>query len=316
VIVIKTNIFLKTNPFLKSKILSYISAFVFSLFITAAFAPPGFCQAPAPAGSPLHSQQRPQDNAAVNKYPWLNNYDIKNSIAESIPPPAAYSRQAASADSFESWLRGLPLKQGRPPVYLYNKTLKKNQGAHYAVVDIDCGTRDLQQCADAVMRLRAEYFFAKGDIDSIKFNTGSGKIVSFNGWLKGAPGGPPPVKAAAKKPDYKNFQKYMLYIFAYAGTHSLSKSLKKVENINDIKAGDIFIKGGFPGHAVLVADVAVNEKTGHKVFLLLQSYMPAQDVHILVNPNDKNLSPWYDINFGATLETPEWDFIRAQLMRF
>ncbi len=72
-------------------------------------------------------------------------------------------------------------------------------------------------------------------------------------------------------------------VFAWAGTHSLERELKPAA-LAGIAAGDVFIKGGFPGHAVLVADVVENRATGEKRFLLLQSYMPAQDIHVLKNP--------------------------------
>lgn len=104
-------------------------------------------------------------------------------------------------------------------------------------------------------------------------------------------------------------------IFKYAGTLSLSKELTstKVENI---KIGDVFIKGGNPGHAVIVVDIAVNETTNKKAFLLAQSYMPAQETQILKNPNDKIISPWYSEDFGEELLTPEWTFSRNQLKKF
>ena len=105
-------------------------------------------------------------------------------------------------------------------------------------------------------------------------------------------------------------------IFNYAGTSSLSKELKKVSDISDIKIGDVFIVGGFPGHAVLVIDVCVNSVSGEKLFLIQQSYMPAQDIHILKNLNNAIQSPWYSVRFASDLETPEWTFSKDQLMRF
>ena len=41
--------------------------------------------------------------------------------------------------------------------------------------------------------------------------------------------------------------------------------------------------------------------------------MPAQDIHVLKNRNDKTLSRWYDLNFEKTLETPEWTFSNTEL---
>lgn len=248
--------------------------------------------------------------AAGPRYLWPERSGESGSLESRIPPPPGFKRSSAEAGSFAEWLRGLPLKEGRPPVRLYDKSLKGNQDAHFAVVAIDCGNRDLQQCADAIMRLRAEYFFSRGEFDAIKFAVGDGRAVSFEGWLESRPAG------ASRKADRANFQRYMTYIFAYAGTHSLSKSLQKVGGSDKMRIGDVFIKGGFPGHAVLVCDIAENAATGERVFMLLQSYMPAQDVHILKNPSDERLSPWYRENYGETLRTPEWDFKPGQLMRF
>lgn len=44
--------------------------------------------------------------------------------------------------------------------------------------------------------------------------------------------------------------------------------------------------------------------------------MPAQDIHLLKNPGDADLSPWYDLDFGSRLETPEWNLRRIDLRRF
>ncbi|MDA1192282.1 MAG: DUF4846 domain-containing protein [Candidatus Poribacteria bacterium] len=78
----------------------------------------------------------------------------------------------------------------------------------------------------------------------------------------------------------------------------------------------MFIQGGFPGHAVIVIDVAVNTITGERLALLAQSYMPAQDPHVLVNSYDRSRSPWYRIDDSASLYTPEWTFSPNTRRRF
>ena len=77
--------------------------------------------------------------------------------------------------------------------------------------------------------------------------------------------------------------------------------------------GDIFIKGGFPGHAVTVVDVAVNENA-EKVYMLAQSFMPAQEQHILINP--KNNTVWYSLDNSDIINTPEFVFQSNELKRF
>ena len=104
-------------------------------------------------------------------------------------------------------------------------------------------------------------------------------------------------------------------VFAYAGTLSLAKELNTV-SVGEMKIGDVFIQGGSPGHAVIVVDMAENITTGKKVFMLAQSYMPAQDIHVLKNPDNRKISPWYGVDFGEELNTPEWKFFKKDLKRF
>lgn len=107
------------------------------------------------------------------------------------------------------------------------------------------------------------------------------------------------------------------YVRETCDGNSLSKELPSVP-YSSLQPGDVFIKGGSPGHAVIVIDVAVHPATRKKVFLLAQSYMPAQQIHILVNPTSRNLSPWYELteSDAGKLYTPEWTFEKRDLKRF
>jgi hypothetical protein len=187
-------------------------------------------------------------------------------------------------------------------VLLYTGAPKWRQSAHAAVIDIDVGDRNLQQCADAIMRLRAEWLYAAGRKRDIGFDYTDRKRRSF---------------AARGKDDYAAFRKYLNGVFAYAGTYSLERELKPV-SVADIEIGDLFIKGGFDGtgHAVLVADMASNATTGEKRFLLAQSYMPAQEMHVLKNPAATDGAPWYPAEFAGPLVTPEWTFREGSLRRW
>ncbi|MDZ7262043.1 MAG: DUF4846 domain-containing protein [candidate division KSB1 bacterium] len=254
-------------------------------------------------------------------YPWLEAYNSSEAIVNRIPVPDGYERINTLAGTFEDWLRHLPLKKGRPPVYLYNGEKKINQKAHYAVVNIDVGDQNLQQCADAIIRLRAEYLYSTHNYPALHFNFTSGDRADFTNWIEGYR----PVvnrnkaswiKSQRADSSYQAFRKYLATVFIYAGSFSLSKELHPVQDVNEIKIGDVFIEGGFPGHAVIVVDMAVNKKTGKKLFLLAQSYLPAQDIHILKNPANAALDPWYEADFGEILYTPEWIFSKRHLKRF
>ncbi|MEO5948717.1 MAG: DUF4846 domain-containing protein [Chitinophagaceae bacterium] len=213
---------------------------------------------------------------------------------QDIPPPSGYNRVNVNAKSFQYWLRTLPLKKNKT-VYLYNGKVKPNQSAQFAVIDIDRSKTDLQQCADAVMRLRAEYLFSQQQYDLIRFMDFNNKWYNWKG--------------GNSRPT---FDRYLQEVFGCCGSASLEKQLRPVNDFTAIKSGDVLIKGGFPGHAVIVADMAIDSK-GKKVFMLVQGYQPAQDIHLLINPIDATLSPWYNIPNMNNIITPEWIFNKQQL---
>lgn len=244
------------------------------------------------------------------------------SVETCIAPPAGYVREASDAQSFTAYLRRLPLLPKGSKVLLYDGRQKRNQAAAFAVVDMEIGSRDLQQCADAVMRLRAEYLWGEKRYDEISFNFTNGFKAEYKRWAEGSRirvNGNRVQWYAAGGADYSYgaFRKYLDMVFMYAGTASLSRELASVPYAA-LQPGDVFIKGGHPGHAVVVVDVAVHPRTGKKVFLLAQSYMPAQQIHILVNPAQRGLSPWYELadNDEGKLYTPEWVFEKKDLKRF
>ena len=173
----------------------------------------------------------------------------EQTLAQRIAPPPGFTRTAVRPDSWAAWLRGLPMKPANAPVLIYTGAQKWRQDVHVAVIDIDVGKRDLQQCADAIMRLRAEWLFAADRKRDIRFNDTEGKRLSFS---------------ARRDSGYASFRKYMDYVFAYAGTYSLERELKPAPLGVAAGIGDVFIKGGFPGHAVLVADIAENAADGRE----------------------------------------------------
>ncbi|HEY8970980.1 MAG TPA: DUF4846 domain-containing protein, partial [Puia sp.] len=115
--------------------------------------------------------------------------------------------------------------------------------------------------------------------------------------------------------DRACFDEYLLTVFSYCGTLSLERQLTPVTHFGDILPGDVLIRGGSPGHAMLVIDM-VEDAAGNKVYLLAQSYMPAQDIHVVINPVEGKQSPWYSIPKDTSIITPEWTFYTSQLRRW
>ena len=244
-----------------------------------------------------------------------------NTIASRFDPPDGFIRKTEKVQSFAHYLRHFPLYPVGREVRYFNGRSKTYQGHHVAVLDIDVGTKDLQQCADAVMRLRAEYLYSQKNYDEIAFHFVSGFNATYTDWRKGKR-----VNVVGNKVNWyqtnkpsegrASFKSYLETVFMYAGTPSLEKELKP-KILSKIEIGDVFIKGGSPGHAIIVVDVAVKDDSKDKVFLLAQSYMPAQDIHILKNPMNSELSPWYSVaDIDNEVITPEWNFKRSDLRSF
>lgn len=237
-------------------------------------------------------------------------------LRERFAPPSGYRRISYPSGSFAEYLRDYPLKPYGSPVLLYDGTAKRNR-VHVSVFDMPILKSDLIQCADAIIKLRAEYLYAHEMYREISFTLTNGMEVPFSRFAQGQR-----VSVKGNRSTWKTggrsgygrrvFDEYLRFIYMFAGTYSLSRELKSVP-LTDISCGDIFIFGGMPGHAVMVIDLAENPAIGEKIMLLGQSYMPSQEFHILKSPCD--ISPWYRIEDNELL-TPEWTFERGSLMRF
>lgn len=225
-----------------------------------------------------------------------------DTIAERFAPPSGFERVQVADDSFAAYLRKLALLPGNPDVLLYDGTRKWNQTAQLAVLAIDVGKQNLQQCADAVIRLMAE--FQHTNRQPVCFTATSGDAFPFDKWARGERPTVTKNKVTwSPKTEGGAFRDYLDALFTYAGTISLHRDTTAVADNDPIAIGDIFVQPGSPGHAVIVVDL-VSDGTSQR-FMLAQSYSPAQQMHVLRNPANP-ASPWYVPT--DTLVTPEWMF--------
>lgn len=244
-------------------------------------------------------------------YGWLANPDAAmpppvDSLAERFAPPDGAEREPVAAGSFAAWLRGLPLAKAGTPVRSFRGTplYEPDDPRIAAVVAIDVGNADLQQCADAVIRLHAEWSWSRGRRD-MSYRAAAGVELPLARYARGEriaargssiawqPGG----KAGS---DHATFRGYLNTVFAWANTVSLEKQAKAVEP-DQLAAGDFFVLPGNPGHTVLVLDVA---RQGERRFALLgQSFMPAQSFQVL-RPSAR--SAWFELSPDRDVVTPFW----------
>lgn len=235
-----------------------------------------------------------------------------------IQPPEGFERVNCTEKSFGAFLRKYPMKEDGAPVLLYNGSQKGNQKDHIAVFDMSLSNRDLQQCADSVIRIYAEYFYKTKQFNHIKFHFVNGFLCDYSKWRQGyrikVNGNQVSWKKTSGKSDSKeSFERYLSTVFCYASTLSLAKESKTIET-QDLQIGDIFINPGSPGHVVMVVDLCEKED-GEKAFLLAQGYMPAQEFHILRNGKGEE-NPWYySSEITYPFRTPEYTFQEGSLMR-
>jgi len=217
-------------------------------------------------------------------------------------------RQQVKPGSFVDYLGKLTLKPVGYPVHLWNGE-ERRKVSTYRVIEFRLDSVDLQQCADAVIRLRAEYLWHKGEYDRIKFHFTNGFVADYDRWAHGER-----IKLNAAQTQcswyrksggedysYDTFRDYLLLVFTYAGTRSLGSDMIEDEDYSRLDVGDVILQAGSPGHAMICVGDG----------LLAQSYMPAQELEMVqcrVNMRDGRI---------ATIETPDWNYTNDyRLMHF
>lgn len=246
---------------------------------------------------------------------------IKATVNTRFVPPKGFFWVKEDSGSFAEFLANFPLYPRDFPVRDYRQIPLEKQYHHAAILKVDVGQKDLQQCADAWMRLYSEYMWKNKRAGELDFEFTSGQKLSWNDYKKGIRtteiGEKVKFQKSAKFDDsYKNFRNYLNVVFNYAGTISLDRESVPITKNEDIRTGDFLITPGSPGHTVFIVGTAKNA-VGKKVYLLAQSFMPAQDVHIIINPLNPKISPWYELDVNAEqTRTAKYIFKPTSVKRF
>ncbi len=190
-------------------------------------------------------------------------------IGTRFNPPAGYERKEAPKGSITEFYRNYPMFPSTHHVTnCFGQTYSNTQ-----VLKMDLIGDNIQQCADAAMRLRCEYLFNQKQYDKISFHVSNGNIWSYNNYLKNY----------NKKISEESLRDYMFYLFSWCGSKSLDDYDTVPVAFNDIRVGDIACRGGTPGHVATIVDIAY-PTDGSKdtvAVLFAQSYQPAQETEII-----------------------------------
>lgn len=220
-------------------------------------------------------------------------------VRTAFPPPAGFVR--VEGDAFAAWLGDRPLLPADTPVTTHDGRVV---GHRARVVDLPMVRGDLQQCADSAIRLRAEW--QRATDQPVAFHATSGDLLP---WARFRDGETPIAVGNAiawKAGSTGTWDDYLTRVFTWAGTDSLAR-LDTVAAA-DPRPGDLLVQGGFPGHAVVLLDVA---RRGDEVALLVgEGFMPAQTFHVELGPHDG----WW--SWDGALDLGHWAFNAEHLRRF
>ncbi len=266
---------------------------------------------------PLDLQPEP---VALDIYPWFAELETPPatvSLATRFASPAPYERIAVEPGSFAAYLRGIPTRLDRATVHDYRE---REVWRAAAVIALDVGSKDLQQCADTLIRLHAEWLWSRSHFDALAYHFTSGDRSSFVEHVAGrrlAVEGPKVVKieAAPIPRDRAALHDWLEQVFMYAGTRSLALDSEAVPLEQPIAPGDMLLRPGSPGHVIMILDVAIRPG-GDAIALIGEGSMPAQELHVLPGPL---AGAWFPFPAGedAAVDVPGWgELHRSSLRRF
>lgn len=177
--------------------------------------------------------------------------------------PPDWERIPAVPRSFGEYIQQLSFKR-TDSTYFWNGT----SGIYHNVAAVHMLDRmsQNQQCADIIMRLYSEYMISKNK-----------KII----WHS--------VNGQEKTWDGHDLYRYLNDIYNYSNTFSLYKYDSYAIPLNRMQPGDILVIPGFPGHAVIIADVI--KKDNRFSVAVIEGFTPA--VHPFLYKSGKSVYiPW------------------------
>jgi hypothetical protein len=213
---------------------------------------------------------------------------------KSLALPKGFVRSQEKTNSFGYFLQNLPLKPHGTEVLTYSGYVPTTNNTAFAVIDLPVGNKDLLQCADAIMCLRASYLYAQKREKEISFNFVSGFKCDYQSYTEGYRFSEKTnswVQTTVAANTESVFEKYLELVYTYASTISLNKSLQSVQDKQNLQVGDVFIKAGSPGHCFVVVDKCQNS-SGEVRFAIAQGFMPAQSIHLLKNDSETH---WFSL---------------------
>ena len=248
-------------------------------------------------------------------------FDVSHSqsiIADISLPSEDFQRITIEQNSFAVYLRQLPLKKPGSDVVNYKgEVFKSGSDTSVAyVVDMNITNRYLEQCMDVLVRLYADFLWQKKQAEELTLPLPGGHWLAWQNWKEGFR----PVFRGinlslirATQPDssFQSYRTFLNTVYSESHTQQFYHAYQPVKRM-DVNIGDMFIKKGTKGHAVMIVDMAINER-GQMIALIGNGDTPACQFFLL---NYQTNNPWIPLDFDQeTLSLPlrrkmSWDGLR------
>lgn len=222
-------------------------------------------------------------------------------VSEAFPPPEGFTRVAG--DAFGASLGALELGPPSEPVRTHDGRIV---GHEARVVELPLTRGDLQQCADSLIRLRATWLRDQGQ--PVSFHATSGDPMPWSRFVAGETPYAEGNGLKWRQGSTGAWEDYLRLVFMWAGTASL-EAHDTVRATGAPRPGDLLLQGGFPGHTVILLDVATR---GDETLVLVgEGFMPAQTFHVELGPR----AGWFPFP-AKQLDLPHWSFGPSHHRRF
>jgi hypothetical protein len=260
-----------------------------------------------------------QPAGGTNLWPELEWYGWAMDSSRSMPKPLetamhrfagslpGYTVFADEAESWTEWLRLLPLAAPGTPVRNYRgEIVVPGDDEHLAaVVAMDLGTQNVQQGADVVLRLHAEWRWWVKDLRMLYLSDAKVELP-LQKWVAGErlvarEGKPTWIRQAEPKPklDYADFRAYLDSVFTWSDSEALLADSVPLAP-ESLEPGAFFLHEGPPAEVLIVLDVAASP-AGKRAMLLAQGLNPAEDIHV-IRPNRTSL--WFPVRTDQPVRVP------------
>ncbi len=262
---------------------------------------------------------------AYAQYKSLGNIDESGmTIEDRIMVPEGYVRPPYPDFTFQYFLKSLPMKSADAKVVKYDG-FDKFFESYSAVIDLQFDKSiDKIHSEHLIQYLRGMYLHQNEKFELINFSTDDNRDLNFQEYGSGMRWEWQDsvwVKTSGGVADFSenSFLEFMEEVYSHSTTNGLATDTRLLE-VGEISVGDVFIQpasGRGKGHSVIIMDMAVDPLTGERLVLLGQGFAPTQDMHILKNPYEEDISPWYRVKeddyFFTTIQ---WTFRKKHCRRF